>query len=118
MSQDITELSFPDASFDAICSYYAIIHIPRKDHEALMQDFYRLLKPSGLALLCLGADDLEEEIVEDYNGAQMYWSHYDAKTNLNLVRACGFELIWSKVIPDATSPGSSHLFVLAQKKGS
>lgn len=114
--QDLTELSFPDAAFDAICSYYAIIHIPRKEHEAILNDFYRLLKPSGLALLCLGADDLEEDIVEDYLGARMYWSHYDAATNLGLIKACGFELIWSKIVADATSPGSGHLFVLVQKK--
>ena len=114
--QDITNLSFPDATFDAICSYYAIIHIPRQAHEALLQRFYRLLKPSGLALLCLGAEDLEEDIVEDYLGARMYWSHYDIETNLALIRACRFELIWSQVVADATSPGSGHLFVLVQKK--
>jgi len=114
--QDITDLGFPDATFDAICSYYAIIHIPRQAHKALLQDFYRMLKPSGLALLCLGADDLEEDIVEDYLGARMYWSHYDAETNLDLINACRFELIWSKVVADASSPGSGHLFALVQKK--
>ncbi len=114
--QDITELTFSDATFDAICSYYTIIHIPRQTHKALLQDFYRLLKPSGLALLCLGAEDLEDDIVEDYLGARMYWSHYDVETNLGLIGACGFELIWSQVVADATSPGSDHLFVLVQKK--
>jgi SAM-dependent methyltransferase len=114
--QDITALGFPDATFDAICSYYSIIHIPRKVHEALFQRFYRLIKPLGLALLCLGAEDLEEDIVENYLGARMYWSHYDIETNLRLIRGCGFELIWSQVVADATSPGAGHLFVLVQKK--
>jgi SAM-dependent methyltransferase len=114
--QDITELSFPDATFDAICSYYAIIHIPRQAHAALLQHFYQLLKPSGLALLCLGAEDLESDIAEDYLGARMYWSHYDVETYLGLLSACGFELIWSQVVEDASSPGSGHLFVLVQKK--
>jgi ubiquinone/menaquinone biosynthesis C-methylase UbiE len=113
--QDITHLDFPDASFDAICSYYAIIHIPREEHEGLLQSFYRLLKPSGLALLCLGAEDLNDDIVEDYLGARMYWSHYDAETNLDMTKACGFELIWSKIVADATSPGPGHLFVLIRK---
>jgi len=113
--QDIAELDFPDGSFDAICSYYAIIHIPRSEHKRVFRQFCRLLKPSGLALLCLGADDLEDDIVDDYLGVQMYWSHYDANTNLELVASSGFELIWSREIADATSPGSSHLFILAQK---
>ena len=80
-----------------------------------MLNFYRMLKPSGLALLCLGADDLERDIAEDYLGARMYWSHYDAETNLNMIKECGFDIIWSRIVADATSLGSAHLFVLAQK---
>jgi ubiquinone/menaquinone biosynthesis C-methylase UbiE len=113
--QDITKLDFPDSSFDAICSYYAIIHIPRQEHEGILRHFYRLLKPSGLALLCLGAVDLNDDLVDDYLGAPMYWSHYDANMNLDLLKASGFELIWSKIVADATSPGPGHLFVLAKK---
>jgi hypothetical protein len=33
-----------------------------------------------------------------------------------LVRGCGFGVIGSTVVADAGSPGSGHLFVLAQKK--
>ena len=53
LCQDITELTLADNSFDAICSYYAIIHVPRSEHQDLLQNFYRMLKPSGLVLLCL-----------------------------------------------------------------
>ena len=115
LCQDITQLTFPDNSFDAICSYYAIIHIPRQEHQPLLQNFYRMLRPSGLALLCLGANDLENDIAEDYLGIRMYWSHFDAETNLRMLETCGFDLIWSKLVADCSSPGSAHLFVLAQK---
>ena len=114
LSQDITQLALADNSFDAICSYYAIIHIPRQEHKALLQNFHRILKLSGLALLCLGADDLEKD-VHEYHGTRMYWSHYDTETKLNLVKECGFDIIWSKVVADSTSPGAAHLFVLVQK---
>jgi ubiquinone/menaquinone biosynthesis C-methylase UbiE len=113
--QDITQLSFPDGSFDAICSYYAIIHIPRKEHRAILRNFYRMLRPSGLALLCLGADDLDRDIEDNYLGSRMYWSHFDSKTNLRILRETGFDLIWSKMVADVSSPGSVHLFVLVQK---
>ena len=114
LCSDITRLTLMDNSFDAICSYYAIIHIPREEHRALILSFHRMLKPSALVLLCLGADDLSKDI-QDYLGAPMYWSHFDADTNRNLVKECGFDIIWSKVVEDSTSPGASHLFVLAQK---
>lgn len=113
--QDLTELNLPDGSFDGICSYYAIIHIPREEHRALFARFHGLLRPAGLALLCLGADDLPEDVEEDYLGARMYWSHYDGATNLRLLQECGFEIVWSRVVADSTSPGSAHLFVLARK---
>jgi len=113
--QDLTDLSFSDSSFDAICSYYAIIHIPREFHEEIVRRFYRVLKPSGLALLCLGADDLEEDMVEDYLGVRMFWSHFDANTNLKMLTAAGFRIVWSRIVEDATSPGSGHLFVLVRK---
>ena len=113
--QDMTELAFPDQSFDAICSYYAIIHIPRQEHRRLFLNLHRILRPSGLALLCLGAGDLADDIDENYLGARMYWSHYDADTNIRMLQECCFNVIWSKIVADSTAPGSVHLFVLAQK---
>ena len=116
LCQDMTEMSFPASCFHAICSYYAIIHIPREEHRQLFQDFHRMLRPGGLALVCLGAGDVAGGIEEDYFGAQMYWSHYDAETNMKLFRECGFQVIWSRVVVDSTDPVAAHLFVLAQKE--
>ncbi len=112
---DLTVPVFRDCTFDAVCSYYAIIHVPRELHINIFKDFYRILKPGGYALLCLGADDLENDIDDDYNGAPMYWSHFDAETNLRLLSKCGFKIAWSKLIGDATSPGAEHLFSLIRK---
>jgi SAM-dependent methyltransferase len=116
--QDITDLGFRESSFDAICSYYAIIHIPRSEHANIYRRFYSLLKPHGMALLCLGATDLEEDIEDNYLGSRMYWSHFDAETNIRMIKASGFEIIYSIIIPDSASPGSNHLFILARKNNS
>ena len=114
--QDLTNLSFPDATFDAICSYYAIIHIPRKFHQSVFDKFFRLLKPNGFALLCLGAEDIEEDIIDDYMGTQMYWSHFDSEKYIDMLSSCGFDILWSRVISDASYPeGPGHLFVMAEK---
>jgi SAM-dependent methyltransferase len=112
---DLTALAFAPGAFDAICSYYAIIHIPRQEHRSLFSSLYRLLKPGGLALLCLGAENLENDL-DDFLGEPMYWSHYDAKTKLRLLQACGFQIIWSRLVADETCLTGAHLFVLAQKQ--
>jgi ubiquinone/menaquinone biosynthesis C-methylase UbiE len=113
--QDMTRLDFPENSFDGICSYYAIIHIPREEHQPLLTDFYRMLKSGGFALLCLGAEHLIDDIDENYLGTRMYWSHYDTDTYLRMLKDCGFSTIWSKRVVDETCEGSGHLFVLLQK---
>ena len=115
LCEDMTKMDFPDETFNGITSYYAIIHIPREEHQALLANFHRMLKPGGLALLCLGAEHLIDDIDENYLGTRMYWSHYDADTYLNMLRDCGFEILWSRNVTDATCEGAGHLFVLAQK---
>jgi len=114
--RDMTGLDFPDDSLDGICSYYAIIHIPRDEHEALFVNFHRMLRTGGVALLCLGAEDLTDDIEEDFLGTRMYWSHYNSDTYLKMLKDCGFKVIWSKHVADETCEGAKHLFVLAQKE--
>jgi SAM-dependent methyltransferase len=116
LKADMTRLTFPESSFDAICSFYAIIHIPRRKHRQLLRDFHNMLKPQGLALLCLGADDIKSQVEENYLGHRMYWSHYSSRVNLAMVKRSGFEIILSRIVKDSTNPGSNHLFVLAMKR--
>jgi 2-polyprenyl-3-methyl-5-hydroxy-6-metoxy-1,4-benzoquinol methylase len=115
LCEDMTKLSFPENTFDGITSYYAIIHIPREEHQPLLANFHRMLKPGGIALLCLGAEDLIDDIDENYLGTRMYWSHYDTETYLRMLKDCGFSIVWARRVADETCEGAGHLFVLAQK---
>jgi SAM-dependent methyltransferase len=113
---DLSNLPFKNGAFDAVCSYYAIIHVPRSEHSKLLRDFHRVLRVGGLALLCMGAGDLPEDI-GDWCRTEMFWSHYDGKTNLTMMKENGFDILWSKVVKDPIDPTASHLFVLGQKTG-
>ncbi len=116
---DIESLAFRDESFDAICSYYAIFHVLRSRHKRILKNFHRMLRPGGLALLCMGAGELSSSI-EEYHGIPMYWSHYGSEKNLRLISECKYDIIWSKTLKDANPsplhPESAHLFVLAKKQ--
>lgn len=116
--QDLSRLGLRAGAFDAVCSYYAIIHIPRQKHAGILADFYRLLRPGGLAFLCLGAEDLDDDFNDDYFGVRMYWSHFDAPTNRALLGGAGFDVLWWAIISDSLGGEAAtggHLFVLAQK---
>ena len=78
-------------------------------------EVYRVLRPRGLALLCVGADDVpENDDPESWLGVPMYWSHFDADTNLGLLRGMGFGIEWSRRVADPMDHGA-HLFVLARR---
>jgi ubiquinone/menaquinone biosynthesis C-methylase UbiE len=111
---DLARLPFADASFDAVVSYYAIIHVPRADHPFVFAEVRRVLRRGGWALLCVGAADLaEDHDPESWLGAPMYWSHFDGSTNLDLIRSVGLEIVEDRVIPDPMGH-HGHLFVLAR----
>ena len=115
-SVDMTQLAFPPGLFDGVCSFFAILHIPRSKHRNLLADFYRILRKEGLALFCLGAKDTEADY-GPYFGTSMFWSHFDSTEYLRMLPATGFSVISSLIEPDPISKIASHLFVLARKDG-
>ena len=102
--------------FDGICSFYAIIHVPRQDHESIFKQCWQLLKDDGLLCICIGANDLSLDF-DTWDSKPMYWSHFDQETSKLLVKHCGFKIIESEFIRDTTGDDENcgHLFVLAQK---
>jgi len=114
--QDISALGVASTSIHGVCSFYSIIHIPRVLHNRVLCNLYRILKPGGVAFLCLGAGDLPEDIAE-YEGVPMFWSHFDASTNLRMLSRVGFAVMRHDLVSDPIDAAGSHLFVLAKKPG-
>jgi SAM-dependent methyltransferase len=111
---DISQMPFRNDVFDGICSFYAIIHVPRQEHPKLLMDLHRILKTGGLALLCMGAGDLQDDIAE-WRGTELFWSHYDKETNLRMMKESGFAILWYEVVDDPVDPKSAYLFLLGRK---
>jgi SAM-dependent methyltransferase len=112
---DMTELDFEENYFGGILAYFSIIHIPREEHQALFTDLYRILQPNGVALFSLHSVDDPEYINEDFFGGKMYWSGFDAETNLKLLKNAGFKIIWSKLITDTLNKDVKALYVFIKK---
>jgi SAM-dependent methyltransferase len=111
---DLGCLPCRDAAFDGLVSFYAVIHVPRADHGAVFREFRRVLRPGGSALLCLGARDVREDHDPDsWLGAPMFWSHFDAPTNLELLAAAGWRVVLDRLVPDPMGHGQ-HLFALLE----
>jgi SAM-dependent methyltransferase len=111
--QDMVTLDMLPHSLDAITCFYALIHVPRDQHGIVLANFSRTLKPGGYLLLITGNGDLDDD-VDEFFKAEMYWSHFDRATSLQMIRDAGFEIIWDRVVSDR--PSGSHVLVLARKK--
>jgi ubiquinone/menaquinone biosynthesis C-methylase UbiE len=48
---DMCRLPFPDATFDAVTSFLALMHIPLADRPAVWREVRRVLKPGGRMIL-------------------------------------------------------------------
>lgn len=90
---DMTTLTFPSATFDAVISFYAITHVPRVEHATLLKKIATWLRPGGLFIAAMGATGTTDVVEADWLGAPMYFSHFDAATNCRLIREAGLTLL-------------------------
>jgi SAM-dependent methyltransferase len=109
----IEDVALAPQSVDLIVSFFAIIHVPRSEHARLFGRMWTWLRPGGAALLSLGSGDNPDEYDPDWHGAPMTWSHFDADTNLKMLRDAGFDLDWWEI--EESGPDERHLFVLARR---
>lgn len=94
LKADMTGLEFGPGTFDAVVAFHSIIHVPREEHPVLLVKIHRWLKPGGLFLATLTVTDFEGEDGDwEGWGAPLRWSHYDAETNVTMLRQSGFEVL-------------------------
>lgn len=116
LQADMMTLAFPPASFDAAVAFYSLIHLPRAEQAVLIQRLAEWLRPGGWLLLNLGISDDPGSIEPDWLGTAMYWSSYDARTNLDMVSQAGFTLAETEILVDnEDGEPVSFLWILAKK---
>ena len=113
---DMTTLDFESARFDAVVAFFSIIHVPREEQAELLAQIARWLRLGGLFVATMGASATEDGYEEDWLGAPMYWSHFDAETNLGLVEEAGLTIA-SSTLETADEDGApvTFLWVVARK---
>jgi SAM-dependent methyltransferase len=110
---DITTIGLPAASFDAVAAFYSITHVPRSEHAGLLQQICGWLRPGGVFVGSLGAVSLPDWRGE-WMGIEMFFSHYDASTNLLLLREAGFA-VERMVEMDQDDEDARFLWIVARR---
>lgn len=94
---DMGAMDFEEQSFDAVCAFFAVFHLPRADHGEFFGRVARWLRPGGSFVFNMGSgsDDGEGEasLETDFLGATMLWSSFSRDATVALLSQAGLELV-------------------------
>ena len=98
---DATAVDFGPASFDAVVSFYALIHLPLEEQPSLLQKVAGWLRPGGWFLGTTGYQAWTG-VDEDWlgGGTAMWWSHADAVTNRTWITQAGLVVEQEEFVPE------------------
>jgi SAM-dependent methyltransferase len=115
---DYTALDVASASVDAVVAILTLTHVPREEHAELLCRIAGWLRDGGYLLCSLGVGDAPGDVEDDWLGAPMYFSHYDADTNRRLVRDAGLEPVLDEIVAmhEEGHGEARFLWVLARKQ--
>jgi ubiquinone/menaquinone biosynthesis C-methylase UbiE len=109
---DMAALPCADSQFDALTAYHSVFHVPREEHPAVYEEFARVLRPGGVALMTLPGGRFET-VRRGWMGGRMFFSTPGREQTLGMLRDAGFE---DRSTTTATDPlGSSTEFVFARR---
>jgi len=112
---DMAEIDTLEGPFDAVTAFFSIIHLPREEHSLLIGKIGDLLAPGGIFFAVLGPTDIGANDVGTFLGTEMYWSHYDADSNLKMLTEAGFNILKHSIEgEDFDGEYEEHLYVLAE----
>lgn len=114
---DMSRVEFRPESLAAVLAFYSLIHLPREEHGRVIASIHRWLRPDGVFVVNLVAGDNPGGYDEWIDGVQMFWSGFDAKTNVNLVRDAGFEILRDEVLMNFEDDQEVRfVWILARKR--
>jgi SAM-dependent methyltransferase len=105
---DMSGLRFEPALFDAVVSFYAIIHLPLGEQKPLIRRIFKWLKPGGSFAAILGHGRWTGR-EKNWHGTEMFWSHGDHATYRSWLVAKGFKVASRSLVREGN--GAHNLFL-------
>lgn len=99
---DMANLPFRNNTFDAVTAYNSLIHVPLSSHQAVLDEFARILNSGGHILFSEAPDEFER-VNSNWldSGVTMKWSMAGAKETRDQLRKAGFRIVKEWDAPDA-----------------
>ncbi len=112
---DMASVAFRAESCDGVLALYSLIHVPREEHADVLRAIAQWLRPGGSLVVTMSAGEGGESEGR-FLDTDMYWSGFDAHTNVRLVEDAGFEVaVAAEEVEDEDGVPVSHLWIVATK---
>ncbi|MEF8772729.1 class I SAM-dependent methyltransferase [Halodesulfurarchaeum sp.] len=110
---EMTALPVGRSIIDAVVALYSIIHVPRSDHQAVFEEWARVLRPGGWVLFSSGTEGWAGRNPDWLDsGVEMVWSYPGPDETITALEAAGFELVGTHTVPDSIADtGEKQLFL-------
>ncbi|MXV63067.1 methyltransferase domain-containing protein [Natronorubrum sp. JWXQ-INN-674] len=90
---DMTRLPIRENECDAVTALHSLIHVPLEDHQAVIDEFARVLCPGGRLLLSEGTTEWQGSNPSWLDsGVEMQWHIAGAETTHEQLRNAGFTI--------------------------
>ena len=90
---DMTNITYPENTFDGIISNCSLFHIPRELLPQTLESFKRVLKPNGKLLLILQEGNEEKMVEEPYRpGVYVYTNYFSTENIKKLLKEHNFRV--------------------------
>lgn len=113
---DMTDITYPDDSYDGIISNCSLFHIPTEELPKTLESFRKILKPNGKLLLILQDGNGEMMVEEPYRpGVHIYMNYFSTSQIQELLQQYGFEIgyLSKEKSPNEFELGNGKLIVLS-----
>lgn len=115
LQADISAVDFEPESFDAVVSFFALIHVPLDDQLPLLRRVAGWLRPGALFVATTGYwawTGYEENWLD--GGAPMWWSHADVGTYRSWLAEAGLVIEREDFVPEGD--GGHALFWTSRRR--
>jgi SAM-dependent methyltransferase len=116
---DSREVALDEEAFDAVCSYFSLMHMSRQEQADLVRRLARALRPGGSAVLATIPRDVEDA-TDVFMGQVVRESSFAAEDFIALARGAGLtvlathDVVFTPAHPDMSS--QPQLFLYCQRR--
>jgi len=113
---EMSLLPFAAETFDAITAFHSLIHVPLVDHQQVIDEFARLLRPGGRLLVSEGLEEWRGSNPDWLDtGVEMQWEIAGIEQTRKQLRQAGFQVVDQSTAGDELADNESQWIYLTAK---